>query len=139
MQVIIKEGFAYTAEFLIQEEAYAKLLLAAETFGKDNASAMLGLYLKSKVHNHNGVSKNAMMMLKNSVISVETHFPSNFVTITAYARECEAEVDPRSKDEDEKYEDVTKQLEDAFRWRLDILDFISGKLDCGDIINIEKE
>ena len=139
MQVIIKEGFTYTAEFLIKEEAYAKLLSAAETFGKDNASAMLGLYLESKVHNHKGFSKNAMMMLKNSVISFETHFPSNFVTITVYARECEAEVDPRSKDEDEKYEDVTKQLDDAFRWRLDILDFISGKLDCGDIINKEEE
>ena len=43
MQVIIKGGFTYTAEFLIKEEAYAKLLSAAETFGKDNASAMLGL------------------------------------------------------------------------------------------------
>ena len=139
MQVIIKEGFAYTAEFLIKEEAYAKLLSAAETFGKDNASAMLSLYLESKVHNPIGVGKYAMMMLKNSTTSFETHFPSNFVTITACARECEAEVDPYSKDEHEKYEDVNTQLEDAFKWRLDILDFISGKLDCGDIINKEEE
>ena len=51
MQVIIEGGFTYTAEFLIKEEAYAKLLSAAETFGKDNASAMLGLYLENDVHN----------------------------------------------------------------------------------------
>lgn len=137
MQVIIKEGFTYRAEFLIKEEAYAKLLSAAETFGKDNADAMLSLYLESKVHNHKGVSKYAMMMLKNSTTSFETHFPSNFVTITVYARECEAEVDPCSKDEHEKYEDVNTQLDDAFRWRLDILDFISGELDASDIIDKE--
>ena len=140
MQVIIKSGFIYTAEFLIKEEAYAKLLSAAETFGKDNASAMLGLYLESKVHNLKGVNKYAMMMLKNSIISFETHFPSNFVTITACAKECEAEVNPCSKDEQERwYEDVKEQLEGAFTWRVDILNFISGKLDCGDIINKEEE
>lgn len=138
MKVIIKGGFTYTADYMIKDEIYDKLLSAAEIFGKDNASAMLGLYLESKVRSLEGVSKNAMKMLKNSTISFETHFPSNFVTITAYARECEAEVDPRSKDEDEKYEDVTKQL-NAFTWRVDILNFISGKLDCGDIINKEKE
>ena len=138
MKVIIKGGFTYTADYMIKDEIYDKLLSAAEIFGKDNASAMLGLYLESKVRSLEGVSKNAMKMLKNSIISFETHFPSNFVTITAYARECEAEVDPRSKDEDEKYEDVTKQL-NAFTWRVDILNFISGKLDCGDIINKEKE
>ena len=69
MQVIIKSGFIYTAEFLIKEEAYAKLLSAAETFGKDNASAMLSLYLESKVNNLKGFDKYAMMMLKNSIIS----------------------------------------------------------------------
>ena len=133
MQVIIKGGFTYRAEFLIMEEAYAKLLSAAETFGTDNASAMLGLYLESKVHSLKGVDKYAMMMLKNSYISFETHFPSNFVTITACARECEAVVDPLH----EKYEDVNTQLEGAFKWRVDILDFISGELDCGDIIDNE--
>lgn len=69
MQVIIKGGFTYTAEFLIKEEAYAKLLSAAETFGKDNASAMLGLYLESQVHNLKDVDKYAMMMLKDSITS----------------------------------------------------------------------
>lgn len=139
MKVIIKRGFTYTAEFLIKEEAYAKLLSAAETFGKNNASAMLGLYLESKAYNLKDVDKYAMMMLKNSITSFETHFPSNFVTITVCAGECEAEVDPCLKDEQEMYEDVKEQLEGAFRWRVDILKFISGKLDCGDIINKEEE
>lgn len=124
MQVIIKEGFTYTAEFLIKEEAYAKLLSAAETFGKDNASAMLGNYIESKVHNLKDVDKYAMMMLKNSTISFETHFPSNFVTITACARKCKAEVGSWS----EKYEDINTQLEGALGRRVDILRFISGEL-----------
>lgn len=135
MQVILKEGFTYKADFMINKNAYAELLSAAKTFGKDNASAMLGLYIESKVHNLKGVDKYAMMMLKNSIISFETHFPSNFVTITACARECEAMVDPLH----EKYEDVIEQLEGAFRYKVDILDFISGELDCGDIINKEEE
>lgn len=135
MKVIIKGGFTYTAEYLIKEEAYAKLIAVAETCGYDNVSSMLDLYLKSNVHNLNGVDKYAMMMLKNSIISFETHFPSNFVTITAHARKCEADVDPQH----EKYEDVIELLEGAFRWRVDILDFISGELDCGDIINKEEE
>lgn len=50
MKVIIKGVFTYTAEFLIKEEAYAKLIAAAQTFGKDNAAAMLGLYLENKVN-----------------------------------------------------------------------------------------
>ena len=133
MQVIIKSGFIYTAEFLIIEEAYTKLLSAAETFGEDNASAMLGLYLESKVNNLKGFDKYAMMMLKNSIISFETHFPSNFVTITAYARECEAVVDPRH----ERYEEVKKTLDGAFEWRVDILNFIRGELDASDIIDKE--
>ena len=135
MKVILQEGFTYKAEFLIKEEAYAKLLSAAKTFGNQNVSAMLGLYIERQVHNLKDVDKYAMMMLKNSHISFETYFPSNFVTITVCARECEAVVDPLH----EKYEDVIKQLEDAFRWRVDILDFISGELDCGDIINKEEE
>lgn len=137
MQVIIKGGFTYKAEFLIKEEAYAKLISAAETFGKHNADAMLGLYLESQVHNLKDVDRRAMMMLKDSIISFETHFPSNFVTITACARECEAVVDPLHA----KYKDVIEQLqlEGAFRWRVDILEFISGELDCGDIINKEEE
>ena len=131
MKVILHGGFTYTAEYMINEEAYAKLLSAAETFGKDKASAMLGLYLESKVNNLKGFNKYAMMMLKNSKISFETHFPSNFVTITAYARECEAEVDPLH----EKYKDVIEQLEGAFKWRVDILDFIGGELDANGIID----
>lgn len=135
MKVIIKGGLTYRADYKINEEAYTKLLVAAETFGKDNASSMLDLYLESKVHNLKGVDKYAMMMLKNSIISFETHFPSNFVTITAYARECEAAVDPLH----ERYKDVSAQLEGAFKWRVDILDFIRGELDCGDIISKEEE
>ena len=133
MQVIIKSGFIYTAEFLIKEEAYAKLLSAAETFGNHHTSDMLGNYIESKVHNLKDVDKYAMMMLKNSIISFETHFPSNFVTITACARECEAEVDPRH----ERYEEVKKTLDIAFTWRVDILNFIRGELDASDIIDKE--
>ena len=135
MKVILQEGFTYKAEFLIKEKAYAKLLSAAGTFGNHNAAAMLRLYIESKVHNLKDVDKYAMMMLKNSIISFETHFPSNFVTITACARECEAVVDHFN----EKYEEVNKQLEGAVRWRVDILDFISAELDCGEIINKEEE
>ena len=133
MKVILQEGFTYRAEFMIKEEAYAKLLSAAETFGKDNASAMLGLYIESKVHNLKDVDKYAMMMLKNSTISFETHFPSNFVTITACARECEAEVDSFH----EKFEDLNTQLEGALGWRVDILRFISGELVAPVIIDKE--
>ena len=57
MKVNLQEGFTYKAEYLINEEAYAKLLSAAGTFGKDHASTMLGLYLERNVHNLNGVDK----------------------------------------------------------------------------------
>ena len=133
MKVILQGGFTYRADYMINEEAYAKLLSVAETFGRDNASAMLDLYLERKVHNLKGFDKCAMMMLKNSIISFETHFPSNFVTITACARECEAVVDPLH----ERIEDVKAQLEGAFKWRVDILDFISGELDASNIIDKE--
>lgn len=124
MKVILQEGFTYKAEFMIKEEVYAKLLSTAEAFGMNNASTILNLYLESKVHNLEGVDKYAMMMLKNSKISFETHLPSNFVTITVCARECKAEVGSW----DEKYEDIDTQLERALVRRVDILWFISGEL-----------
>lgn len=133
MKVILQGGFTYRADYMINEEAYAKLLSAAGTFGNHHTSDMLGHYIESKVNNLKGFNKYAMMMLKNSTISFETHFPSNFVTITACARECEAEVDPQH----ERYEDVIEQLEGAFRWRVDILDFIGGELDAPVIRNKE--
>lgn len=135
MKVNLHGAFTYKAYFVIKEEAYAKLLSAAETFGNANVSAMLRLYIEKQAHNLKDVDKYALMMLKDSIISFETHFPSNFVTITACARECEAVVDPFH----EKYKDVIEQLEGAFRWRVDILEFISGELDCGEIINKEEE
>ena len=49
MQVIIEGDFTYTAEFLINEEAYAKLLSAAETFGKDNATMLPLRYMVPEV------------------------------------------------------------------------------------------
>ena len=138
MKVIIKGGFTYRAKYKINEEAYFKLLSVAKTFGNDNALAILDLCLNGNVHNIRDFDKYDRL-LKNSTISFETHFPSNFVTITASARECEAEVDPLHEKYEDKYEDVIKQFEGAFRWRVDILDFISGELDCGDIINKEEE
>lgn len=95
MQVIIKGGFTYTAEFLIKEEAYAKLLSAAETFGKDNASAMLGLYLENDVHNLKKIGNRCILkMLKESTISFRTFFPSNHVTISVYGNESKVDIDP---------------------------------------------
>lgn len=133
MQVIIKGGFTYTAEFLIKEEAYSRLLSAAKTFGKDNADAMLGLYIESKVNVLKIVDRNAMIILKNSTISCETHFPSNFVTITACVRDCDAEVDHWH----EMYEYVKTTLDASFRRRFDNLLFIHGKLDASHIIEEE--
>lgn len=135
MKVILQGGFTYRADFMINKQAYAKLLSVAKTFGNDNVSAMLGRYLESKVNTLNGVDKYAMMMLKNSIISFETHFPSNFVDITVYSRECEAEIEPCH----DRYEEVKTMLDDAFRWRVDILDFIRGELDCSDIVDKEEE
>lgn len=133
MKVNLQEGFTYKAEFIIKEEAYSKLLSAAGTFGNHHTSDMLGNYIESKVHNLRDVDRRAMMMLKNCIISSVTHFPSNLVTITACARECEEVVDPWY----EEYEDVITQLDGAFRWRVDILDFIRGELDAYDIIDKE--
>lgn len=135
MKVILQGGFTYRADYMINEEAYAKLLSVAETFGKDNASAMLGLYLERKINPLKGVDKYAMMMLKNSITSFETHFPSNFVTIIACVTDCEAVVDTRH----DRYEDIKAQLDAAFTWRVDILNFIGGELDCGDIVDKEEE
>lgn len=124
MKVNLHGGFTYKAYFVIKEEAYAKLLSAAGTFGNHHTSDMLGNYIESKVHNLRDVDRRAMMILKDCIISSVTHFPSNFVTITACARECEAVVDPWY----EEYEDVNTQLEGTFRRIVDILDFISGEL-----------
>lgn len=120
MQVIIKEGFTYKAEFMIKEEAYAKLLSTAEAFGMNNASTILDLYLESKVHNLKGVDK----LLKNSKISFETHLTSNFVAIIVCVTDSEVEVDPNH----DTYEEVKTTLDRVFRFRVDILDFIRSEL-----------
>lgn len=127
-------GFIYRADFMIKEEAYARLLSAVKTFGKDNADAMLRLYIESKVNVLKIVDRNAMIFLKNSTISCETHFPSNFVTITACVKDCDAEVDNWH----EMHEYVKTTLDASFRRRFDNLLFISGEL-YGDIIYKEEE
>ena len=140
MQVIIKGGFTYTAEFLIKEEAYAKLLSAAETFGKDNASAMLGLYLENDVHNLKKIGNRCILkMLKESTISFRTFFPSNHVTIKVYGPESLIEVDPCLEGGIERQQDIEHQLAREFKLKTGILEFISGELDCYDIINKEEE
>ena len=123
MLVPFQGGFTYRAEYKINEEAYPKLLSAAKTFGNDNASAMLGLYLDSNVHNIKDFDKYDRL-LKNSTISFETHFPSNFVAIIVCVTDSEVEVDPNH----DTYEEVKTTLDRVFRWRVDILDFIRSEL-----------
>ena len=72
MIVPFQGSFTYRAEYKINEEAYFKLLSVAKTFGNDNASAMLSLYLGSNVHNIRDFDKYDRL-LKNSTISFETH------------------------------------------------------------------
>ena len=140
MQVIIEGGFTYTAEFLIKEEAYAKLLSAAETFGNDNASAMLDLYLENDVHNLKKIGNRCILkMLKESTISFRTFFPSNHVTIKVYGPESLIEVDPCLEGGIERQQDIEHQLAREFKLKTGILEFISGELDCYDIINKEEE
>lgn len=122
MEVIIKGGFTYTAEFLIKEEAYAKLLSVAKTFGNDNALAILDLCLNGNVHNIRDFDK-YNRLLKNSTISFETHFPRNFVAIIVCVTDSEVKVDPNH----DTYEEVKTTLDRVFRWRVDILDFIRSE------------
>ena len=139
MQVIIKSGFTYTAEFLIKEEAYAKLLSAAETFGKDNASAMLGLYLENDVHDLKDINnKYILKMLKESTISFRTFFPSNHVTISVYGNESKVDIDPNLKEYRERHQEIADLLAREFKLKTHLLEFISGEL-YGDIINKEEE
>lgn len=134
MQVIIKGGFTYTAEFFIKVEAYAKLLSAAETFGKDNASAMLGLYLENEVHNLKGIgNKYILKMLKESTMSFRTFFPSNHVTISVYGNESKVDIDPNLKEYRERHQEIADLLAREFKLKTDLLEFISGEL-YGDII-----
>lgn len=140
MQVIIKGGFTYTAEFLIKEEAYAKLISAAETFGEDNVDDMLGFYLEDYVHNLKDINnKYILKMLKESTISFRTFFPSNHVTIKVDGPESLIEVDPCLEGGIERQQDIEHQLAREFKLKTGILEFISGELDCYDIINKEEE
>ena len=125
MIVPFQGGFTYRADYMINEEAYPKLLSAAKTFGNDNVSAMLSLYLDSNVHNIKDFgNKYDRLFLKNSTISFETHFPSNFVAIIVCVTDSEVEVDPNH----DTYEEVKTTLDKVFRWRVDILDFIRSEL-----------
>lgn len=138
MQVIIKGGFTYTAEFLIKEEAYAKLLSAAETFGNYNASAMLGLYLENYAHNLKGIdNKYILKMLKESTMEFRTFFPSNHVTISVYGHESLVDIAPCLKEFWERHQDIAVQFAREFKLKTGLLEFISGELDCGVIINKE--
>ncbi len=127
MQVIIEGGFTYTAEFLIKEEAYAKLLSAAETFGKNNADAMLCLYLENEVHNLKGINKYILKMLKESRISFRTFFPSNHVTISVYGNESKVDIDPNLKEYRERHQEIADLLAREFKLKTDILEFIRGR------------
>ena len=139
MQVIIKGGFTYTAEFLIKKDAYAKLLSAAETFGKDSAAAMLCLYLENDVHNLKKIGNRCILkMLKESTISFRTFFPSNHVTISVYGNESKVDIDPNLKEYRERHQEIADLLAREFKLKTDLLEFISGEL-YGDIIYKEEE
>ena len=133
MKVNLHGGFTYKAVYKIKEDAYTKLLSTAEKFGNDYTSRSLGLYLANQIYPLKGINKNAQLILKNSTISCTTHFPSTYVTITVCVTDCEAEIDPCY----DKYEEVKTTLDDAFRWRFDILDFFRGELDAPVIRNKE--
>lgn len=139
MKVIIKGGFTYTAEFLIKKDAYAKLLSAAETFGKDSAAAMLCLYLEKDVHNLKKIGNRCILkMLKESTISFRTFFPSNHVTISVYGNESKVDIDPNLKEYRERHQEIADLLAREFKLKTDLLEFISGEL-YGDIIYKEEE
>ena len=139
MKVILQGGFTYTAEFFIKEEAYAKLIAAAQTFGEDNAAAMLGLYLENDVHNLKGINNRCILkMLKESTISFRTFFPSNHVTISVYGNESKVDIDPNLKEYRERHQEIADLLAREFKLKTDLLEFISGEL-YGDIINKEEE
>lgn len=125
MKEPVQGGFTYRADYMIREEAYNKLIAAAEIYGNDNASTMLGLYHQSKVQKLAVFDEYATLLLKNSTKTIETHFPSNFVTIIVCVTDCEAAVEPCH----DRQADAKQTLDGAFRWRFDILDFICGKLD----------
>lgn len=144
MQVIIKGGFTYTAEFLIKEEAYAKLLSAAETFGNDNAACMLGLYLENDVKNihdknERNINKYIQKILYESTIQYKTFFPSNHVTMTLNGRDGLVFIHPHYTEQRKRIQLIAEQLAIEFRFRDCILKFISGELNCGDIVDKEKE
>lgn len=139
MEAIIEGGFTYTAEFLIKEEAYAKLLSAAETFGRDNADDMLGFYLEDYVHNLKDINnKYILKMLKESRISFRTFFPSNHVTIEVNGPESLVEVNPCLKGFLERLQDIENQLAREFKLKTGILEFISGELDCNGLIKVNS-
>lgn len=124
MIVPFQGGFTYRADYMINEEAYAKLLSAAGTFGNHHTSDMLGHYIESKVNNLKGFNKYDRLFLKNSTISFETHFPSNFVAIIVCVTDSEVDVDPNH----DTYEEVKTTLDRVIRSKVDILDFIRSEL-----------
>lgn len=148
MQVIIKGGFTYTAEFFIKEEAYAKLISAAKTYGKDKADAILCFYLKNEVYNLRGICykykrilkyKYIFKMLIDSTISFRTFFPSNHVTISVYGNESKEDIDPNLKEYRERHQEIADLLAREFKLNTDRIEFISGELNFGDILDKEKE
>ena len=141
MKGIIKWVFTYTAEFLIKEEAYAKLIAAAQTFGEDNAAAMLGLYLENEVNKLQDIkTRNCVLsMLCQSTIQFKTFFPSNYVTISVYGQDGLFYIDDYYKEKSQRHQEVAAQIAREFRLRSGILEFISGGLNCGDILDKEEE
>lgn len=141
MKVIIKGVFTYTAEFFIKEEAYAKLVSAAQTFGNDNAAAMLGLYLENEVDKLQDIkNRNCVLsMLCKSTIQFKTFFPSNHVTISVYGQDGLFYIDDYYKGKSQRHQEVAAQIAREFRLRSGILEFISGGLNCGDILDKVEE
>lgn len=141
MKVIIKGDFTYTAEFLIKEEAYAKLIAAAQTFGNDNAAAMLCLYFENEINKlQDTKNRNCVLsMLCESSIHFKAFFPSNYVTISVYGQDGLFYIDDYYKEKSQRHQEVAAQIAREFRLGSGILEFISGELNCGDILDKEEE
>ena len=140
MEVIIEGCFVYTAEFFIKEEAYAKLISAAETSGKDSADAMLGHYLENYAHDLKSIgNKYILKMLKESTMEFRTFFPSNHVTISVYGPESLVDIDPCLKESWEWHQDIAALFAREFKFKPGILEFISGELDCGNIVGKDNK
>lgn len=85
-------------------------------------------------------------MLCKSTIQFKTFFPSNYVTISVYGQDGLFYIDDYYKEKSQRHQEASaqiarefSQIAQEFRLRSGILEFISGGLNCGDIIDKKEE